>query len=977
MAQPLRFSRFEVQQHPDGTPHVLKESADTIIYLGREKDSEVPIVLRVPGPATQRNPAARHRFLEECQDMAQVKHPHLASVLHHGDTTAGAFCAMEFCDGMTLQKAVEEVGPLSWAETLRLALQVSSALEALESGGLVHRGLRSTNLIVTTGEDGHAHLKITEYGRVTEDVIRDTIAATKSGFIQTPTYASPEEFLALAPPDARSLQYALGAVLWFCLTGKPIFTGTQFEVMFQHVNKEPDWSSMKGVPGPVVAVMRRLLAKSAADRFASTAALSAALQGSTTGMNVMAGQAAMLDAPALTGPTALAWLKARQTLHLDEVHPLLKKVAQLLDAAATNGSGPLDASLEKVLIEVENWSSLPDGQRSALLRTPLKGWPLWKVKLSKVGDLPASKRSGDAPTDYVRLCHRLLTGQGKGVARHVPTAALTPEGNAFFEKYLGSDAASALTCIQIYDLLCEAEELTAPREVESVHEDPLATRVVRPKGALGTAAVAPSTSPPTGQQAEQAWLAREREAIERAKRDLSSQEAERARRLAEEQEHVEKLRRSLEVQKNLLEEKRREQQRLEQELQLRAQLEFQKLQEEARLRESQLQHKREAAEQALRQREEDFRAREQARFSRLEELKRENHAIEERVQEEFMTLRHIERRQARLTAPQPAPAVRVPPIPVPGPVPAPLPTQAHPASYHAASPPPAQVPVSRPITTPQAQVAQTHTAGSVVLGRLAPLGVPQNIPQTAGRPLEQEQPASSSGQRAIIMVLMGVLGLGVLALLAAAVLTILLRDSEGDSSGPVEEPFVVVNQPPVDDTPPTPRPGESLAALLKQVALNPEAIPEQRGQAMELTSEIAKLSRAEISASAADLRKAAETWNLAEVWVTLGSLESDESTRLEYFLHAGRLGSTRAQTLAGQILLEQGIRDRHAGAIQQAMAKLSEAATAGDAEAMYILGDAMYNGRGVPANKRDGRSFVQKAAAKGHSPASDWLKKNP
>ena len=972
MAQPLRFSRFEVQQHPDGTPHVLKESADTIIYLGREKDSEVPIVLRVPGPATQRNPAARHRFLEECQDMAQVKHPHLAAVLHHGDTSAGAFCAMEFCDGMTLQKAIEEVGPLPWGESLRLALQLSSALEVLESRGLVHRGLRSTNIIVTTGEDGHAHLKITEYGRVTEDVIRDTIAATKSGFIQTPTYASPEEFLALAPPDARSLQYALGAVLWFCLIGKPIFAGTQFEVMFQHVNKEPDWSLLKGVPGPVVAGMRRLLAKSASDRFASTVALTAALRGATTGMTAVPGQPSMLDAPALTGPTALAWLKARQTLHLDEIHPLLKKVAQALDAAAASGSGPLDASLEKVLIEVENWSSLPEGQRSALLRTPLKGWPLWKVKLSKAGE-HSSRKGADASTEYVRFCHRMLTGQGKGVERHVPTAALTPEGNAFFEKYLGSGDASALTCIQIYDLLCEAEEVTAPREVADSQEDPLATRVVRPKSALPSASPTAPPAAPTGQQhAEQAWLAREREAIERAKRDLSSQEAERARRLAEEQAHVEKLRRSLEEQKNLLEEKKREQQRLEQELQLRAQLEFQKLQEEARVRESQLQHKREAAEQALRQREADFRAREQARFTRLEELKRENHAIEERVQEEFMTLRHIERRQARLTAPQPAAAAVV--MPPAAPIPAPLPTQVHPPSYPAASPAPVR---SGPV--PTGQHSQPLTAGGVVLARLAPLGVQQSGPQTIGHPPVQEQPETSSSHRTLIIVLMGVLGLGVLALVAAAVLTILMRDSEGDAPSPTEEqPFLVVNQTPVADAPPpTPRPGESLTALLKQAALNPESIPENRTQAILLTSEISRLSRAEIAASAADLRKAAETWNLAEVWVTLGSLESDESTRLDYYLHASRLGSTRAQTLAGQILLEQGIRDHHAGAIQQAIAKLSGAVTAGDAEAMYILGDALYNGRGVPANKRDGRSLVQKAAAQGHSQASDWLKKNP
>src|SRR5687768_2539415 len=127
MSQPIRYSRFEVLQHPDGSPQVLGEDAELTIYVARDKDSGAPAVLRVPGLATQRNPAARHRFLEEAREMAQVKHPHITGVLHFGDTSGGAFCAMELCDGLTLQKAIEEVGALPWQEAFRLALQLSSA----------------------------------------------------------------------------------------------------------------------------------------------------------------------------------------------------------------------------------------------------------------------------------------------------------------------------------------------------------------------------------------------------------------------------------------------------------------------------------------------------------------------------------------------------------------------------------------------------------------------------------------------------------------------------------------------------------------------------------------------------------------------------------------------------------------------------------------------------------------------------------
>jgi hypothetical protein len=134
----------------------------------------------------------------------------------------------------------------------------------------------------------------------------------------------------------------------------------------------------------------------------------------------------------------------------------------------------------------------------------------------------------------------------------VPTAALSAEGNAFFEKYVGTDEARGLSCRGLLEMLCEAEEVMMESATGLGMPDPLATRVVH--GHAGT--------PAGAGHKQEAWLAREREALEHARRDLSAQEAERARRMAEEQAHVEKLRRSLEEQKAQFEETRREQQRL-------------------------------------------------------------------------------------------------------------------------------------------------------------------------------------------------------------------------------------------------------------------------------------------------------------------------------------------------------------------------------------------------------------------------------
>jgi serine/threonine-protein kinase len=943
MSQPIRFSRYEVLQHPDGSPHVLGEDTELTIYLAREMDSGAPAVLRVPGPASQRNPAARHRFLEEAHEMSQVKHPHIAGVLHSGDTTAGAFCAMEWCDGVTLAKAIEEVGALPWQEAFRIGLQLASALEALDRCGLVQRGLRPTNIIVSTGADGHAHLKITEYGRVGEDSIRDTLSVTKSGFIRAPAYASPEEFLAASPSDARSLQYSLGAVLWFCLTRGPVFTGSQFEVMFQHVNSEPDWKKVATIPGPALAVLKLLLAKSSADRFASSSAVIAALRSAMAGVTEGSKKLATLDAPT-SGPTALAWLKARRTLLLDEVYPFLAQVADLMDTAVAEGSDILDPSLERVHIEIEGWPALPEGKRAALLRAPMSEWPSWKAQLLPLTPSDTRARAGSQAGHFVTFCHRILTGQGKGAGRHVPTAALSAEGNAFFEKFIGTDAARGLSCRGLLEMLSEAEEVMMESATGLGGPDPLATRIVHGHAGAQSAGVA---------NKQEAWLAREREALEHARRDFSAQEAERARRMAEEQAHVEKLRRSLEEQKMQLEEKRREQQRLEQELQLRAQLEFQKLQEEAKARESVLQHKRAAAEDALRQREEEFRLREQERFARLEQLKNENNAMEERVQQEYLTLRHVERRQANLTQ-----SATIPPPPV----------ERKPAAQSKLTP----AAERKLIPAAERKLPAPTAAGGIILARLTPLEIPQAGP-AARAPSLTGTSSFLRGRKQLVAVLIGLLVAGVLALIGAAAFTMFSDSGSPSPKAPEEESTAVMPKEPPSFLVQPVNSGDSLRTLLNQVRENPAIKESLRPKAKERVAAIVAQSPEEAASSADLLRQTAEMWGMPEAWLALATLEKDEDTKLEYYLLAAKLGNVHARTLAGTLLLQQGVRARHGGIIQQAVSQLTQAAAAGDAEAMMILGEAFYTGNGPAENRVQGRLFIERAAAAGYGPARAWL----
>ena len=278
MLAPLRFAHFEVLTRSDGSPFVLGHGAMGVTYKALDQNLLSLAVIKVPAPEMQNAPAARQRFLQEAQVMARLRHPHVASVFFFGDSPSGAFYAMEFCDGPALQDYIIENGTMRWEDTFRLALQAASALQALDAHDLVHRDLKPSNIILTSDNTGNAHLKFIDFGVAREGLPPDQGGLTGSGFIGTPAYASPEQLLESAHLDARSDLYALGAVLWFCLTGTPPFGGTQFEVMFHHVNTEPDWSKLPPMPDAALVLMKRLLAKFVEERPASPAVLLADLQ---------------------------------------------------------------------------------------------------------------------------------------------------------------------------------------------------------------------------------------------------------------------------------------------------------------------------------------------------------------------------------------------------------------------------------------------------------------------------------------------------------------------------------------------------------------------------------------------------------------------------------------------------------------------------------------------------------------------------
>lgn len=189
-------------------------------------------------------PEVLARFEREVQLTASLTHPNTVSVYDYGRTPAGVFYyAMEFLDGIDLEQLVTRFGPQSPARVVHVLAQVAGSLGEAHKVGLVHRDVKPANIILCEQRGLHDTAKVVDFGLVKDLTRLSPALLTLSGsssIVGTPLYLAPEAISAPDKLDARADLYALGAVGYFLLTGRPVFVGASlFEVAAQHLQQEP------------------------------------------------------------------------------------------------------------------------------------------------------------------------------------------------------------------------------------------------------------------------------------------------------------------------------------------------------------------------------------------------------------------------------------------------------------------------------------------------------------------------------------------------------------------------------------------------------------------------------------------------------------------------------------------------------------------------------------------------------------------
>jgi serine/threonine-protein kinase len=254
------------------------------VYVARHAMIRRPTAVKVLTLPEGDRGGALARFEREVQLSASLAHPNTITIYDYGRTADDTFYyAMEYLDGFDLQQMVERFGPLPAARAVHLLTQACGSLTEAHERGIVHRDIKPSNIFVTRLGGVPDFVKVLDFGIAREVEPFDGDALTQTGVVLgTPRYMPPEVLQGAATAEARSDIYSLGGVAYWMLSGRPLFeSSTGVQVLVDHLHTTPPRPTEiceTTIPRPIEDVVMRCLAKDPAHRYASAAALDAALR---------------------------------------------------------------------------------------------------------------------------------------------------------------------------------------------------------------------------------------------------------------------------------------------------------------------------------------------------------------------------------------------------------------------------------------------------------------------------------------------------------------------------------------------------------------------------------------------------------------------------------------------------------------------------------------------------------------------------
>ena len=208
----------------------IAQGAMGVVYRGHHENLDIDVAVKFLLPQLAAHPEGVERFEREARLAAQLNHTNLVRVFDVDSHGEHHWAVMEFIDGETAAQRVARLGPLDTKEALAILLGAARGLDAAHRKGIVHRDFKPENIMI----DRSGTVKLADLGiaRAADDAAGSQSRLTHPGSIfGTPTYMAPEQIQTPHLVGPAADVYAMGATLYFLLTGKPPFSGALFTVL--------------------------------------------------------------------------------------------------------------------------------------------------------------------------------------------------------------------------------------------------------------------------------------------------------------------------------------------------------------------------------------------------------------------------------------------------------------------------------------------------------------------------------------------------------------------------------------------------------------------------------------------------------------------------------------------------------------------------------------------------------------------------
>jgi serine/threonine protein kinase len=267
-----RFGKYRVVRK-------LGEGGMGLVYAAHDEQLDRPVALKVIR-GDESDERARKRLWREARAAAAVTHPGVCQIHEIGEEDGTLFIAMQLLDGETVAQRLER-GPLPIGEAVPIGLAALDALDDLHNHGIVHRDLKPSNIFLT-----RQGVKLLDFGlarslpsdATVENDDTESRLTQAGALVGTPRYMAPEQFQG-CPADARTDLFAMGAILFEMLAGRPAFAGRTIAAIY-HATLYEEPPPLAGPPAvtSVDRVIRRALAKRPESRLPTAAAMARELR---------------------------------------------------------------------------------------------------------------------------------------------------------------------------------------------------------------------------------------------------------------------------------------------------------------------------------------------------------------------------------------------------------------------------------------------------------------------------------------------------------------------------------------------------------------------------------------------------------------------------------------------------------------------------------------------------------------------------